>query len=43
MISFLRNFHHCDQEEKSLLREDQETLMEDVLNLQVVIVRGGRY
>ena len=42
MIDWLRIWHHCDEEEKSMLREYQDTLIGEILNLQVVIVRGGR-
>ena len=41
-LSWLRKWNHFDQEEKSLLCEYQETLMEDVLNLQATICRCGR-
>ena len=41
-ISWLRTWHHRYQEYKSLLREDQKALMEDVLNLQADIGRVGR-
>ena len=42
MIAWLRKWNHCDQEDKSMLYEYQETLMGDFLNLQGTILRGGR-
>ena len=43
MIDWLRKWNHHDQEEKSLLREDQANLTGDVLKLQAKIGRGERY
>ena len=42
MIYWLRKLHHRDQEEKSILHEDQDTLMGDILNLQYTIGRNRR-
>ena len=38
----LRKWNHFDQEEKILIYEYQETSMGEDLNLQAMIVRGGR-
>ena len=42
-IAWLRKWNHHDQEDKSMIREYQETLMGDVLNIQATIGRGERY
>ena len=41
-IAWLCKWNHCDRGEKSMLCEYQETLMGDVLNLQVTVLRGGK-
>ena len=43
MNDLLLKWNNCDQEEKILFYKYQETLMGDVMNLQAMIVRGGRY
>ena len=41
-VYLLLKWHHRDQEEKIILREVQETLMGEIMNLQSTIRKGGR-
>ena len=40
-MEWLRKWHRRNQQENGHLRKDQELLMGDMLNLQVLILRGG--